>query len=300
MGMGRKGGFRPKLWQWKWDVDRSNNELWIGEVNAGLSCKLKHTEDRWDLFNLRESGIYKDWGNGGKGGCTVEESGRDEVLVRAYTGPRRVKAGEELHFNFGLLITPVKVLDKGHWQWRYSHRSQAAPVAEAAATGTTVINVHQGDALNPYINYPFLRPTSFPPTSREAHARQHEGQNLLHGPRTEQLRGRVLGPAEPGRRNLHAGARLLSARSGRRASAAGRPTGSSWLCEHVVTAMCRLGTSRLGNGRYDAAIATARALALAQLLPGGTQLAGPQRGHRRPVSGWHRLRPRDHESACAR
>ena len=75
MGLGRKGGYRPKQWQWKWDAARSNNQLWIGDVNAGLSCKLKHTEDRWDLFNLQESGLYQDWGNGGQGGCVVEEVG---------------------------------------------------------------------------------------------------------------------------------------------------------------------------------------------------------------------------------
>ncbi len=100
MGLGRKGGYRPKQWQWKWDINRSNNEVWIGDVNAGLSCKLKHIEDRWDLFNLQESGLYKDWGNGGNGGCTVEDSGTDQVLFRAFTGPRQVAPGEELALQF--------------------------------------------------------------------------------------------------------------------------------------------------------------------------------------------------------
>ena len=167
MGLGRKGGYRPKQWQWKWDINRLNNEVWIGDVNAGLSCKLKHIEDRWDLFNLQESGLYKDWGNGGNGGCTVEDSGTDQVLFRAFTGPRQVAPGEELHFNFGLLVTPVKTLDNGHWQWRYFHRGKAAPVAEAAAMGATVINLHQGDALNPYINYPFLTTDKLRPTRRK-------------------------------------------------------------------------------------------------------------------------------------
>ena len=76
--------------------------------------------DRWDLFNLHESGLYKDWSNDGRGGCDMAEVG-PAGSVRAYTGPRKVAAGEELHFNFGLLITPVKTLDKGHWQWRYYH-----------------------------------------------------------------------------------------------------------------------------------------------------------------------------------
>ena len=112
MGMGCKGGYRPEHWQWKWDVNRANNQVWIGDVDAGISCKLKHLEDRWDLYNLRESGTYRDWSNEGRGGCTIDEQGPDQVVLRAYTGAEKVlRAGEELQFNFGILITPLKMLD---------------------------------------------------------------------------------------------------------------------------------------------------------------------------------------------
>jgi hypothetical protein len=40
MGMGRKGGYRPDSWEWKWDVTRANGQLWLGDVDGGLSCKL--------------------------------------------------------------------------------------------------------------------------------------------------------------------------------------------------------------------------------------------------------------------
>lgn len=116
MGMGCKGGYRPEHWQWKWDVNRANNQVWIGDVDAGISCKLKHLEDRWDLYNLRESGTYRDWSNEGRGGCTIDEQGPDQVVLRAYTGAKKVRAGEELQFNFGILITPLKMLDKEHWK----------------------------------------------------------------------------------------------------------------------------------------------------------------------------------------
>ncbi len=41
MGLGCKGGKRPSAWQWKWDINRANNVVWLGDVNAGLHCKLK-------------------------------------------------------------------------------------------------------------------------------------------------------------------------------------------------------------------------------------------------------------------
>jgi hypothetical protein len=257
MGLGRKGGYRPKQWQWKWDAARSNNQLWIGDVNAGLSCKLKHTEDRWDLFNLQESGLYQDWGNGGQGGCVVEEVGADQVVIRAYTGPREVAAGQELHFNFGLLITPVKTLDKNHWQWRYFHRSAAAPVAEAAATGATVINLHQGDGLNPYINYPFLTTDRLAAYAAEAHARQMKVKlyytiRELSNYTAEFWALRSLGgeiyTTGPGFR--------LADQFAEQPTAARGPTGSSWLCEHAMTGYVPAWHQPLGNGHYDAAIAT--------------------------------------------
>ncbi len=257
MGLGRKGGYRPPRWLWKWDAARSNNQFWIGEVNAGLSCKFKHTEDRWDLFNLQESGLYKDWGNDGQGGCDVEEVGTDQVLVRAYTGPREVAAGQELHFNFGLLITPVKVLDKNHWQWRYFHRSTAAPVAEAAATGATIINLHQGDSLNPHINYPFLTTDQLASYAADAHARNmkvkiyytiRELSNYTAEFWALRSLGREIFATGPGFR--------LADQFAAEPAAEGGPTGSAWLCEHAVTDYAPAWHQPLGNGHYDAAIAT--------------------------------------------
>jgi hypothetical protein len=257
MGLGRKGGYRPKQWKWKWDAARSNNQLWIGEVNAGLSCKLKHTEDRWDLFNLQESGIYKDWGNGGRGTCTVDEVGQDQVVIRASTGPRHIAAGEALHLNFGLLITPVKVLDKEHWQWRYFHRGNAAPVAEAAASGAKIINLHQGDGLNPYINYPFLTTDKLASYAAEAHARQMKVKiyytvRELSNYAAEFWALRSLGDeiytSGPGFR--------LADQFAEKSIASTRPTGSAWLCEHAITGYVPAWHQHLGNGHYDAAIAT--------------------------------------------
>lgn len=257
MGLGHKGGLRPSRWEWKWDSSRSNNQLWVGDVNAGLSCKLKHVEDRWDLYNLKESGPYQDWGNGGQGGCIVEEAGADQVIVRACTGPREVLAGQELHFHFGLLITPVKTLDPAHWQWRYFHRGAAAPVAEVAATGATLINLHQGDALNPYINYPFLTTDKLLAYSSEAHSRNLRVKlyytiRELSNYAAEFWALRSLGSEIY---TTGPGFRLADQFADQAASTRG-PTGSSWLCEHAITDYVPAWHQPLGNGHYDAAIAT--------------------------------------------
>ena len=157
IGMGKTGGIRPKQWQWKWDKAKHQDSLWIGDVNAGLQLKLKGPNYTWPLVNIhyrhKPLDMPEAWVNGGKGGCTVTEEG-DAVVVRAFGGPRTLEKGQELHFHFGLLVTPVKPLDRRHWSTRYYHA--VAPPAKIAATGANVVNIHHANALNPYINYPFL------------------------------------------------------------------------------------------------------------------------------------------------
>jgi hypothetical protein len=257
MGLGRKGGYRPKSWQWKWDVTRANNQWWIGDVNAGLSCKLKDVQDRWDLYNLKESGPYRDWSNDGRGGCDMTEEG-DQVVVRAYSGARQIAAGEALHFNFGLLITPVKVLDKGHWDWRYYHRENYAPVAEIAKTGATVINIHQGNALNPYINYPFLTVDKLSAYTREAHARQMKVKLYYTIRELSDYTGEFWALRSLSSEVFTDGPGFQLADQFQQ-SKTGAPlprTGDSWLCEHVVSDYVPAWHSPLDHGRVDAAIAT--------------------------------------------
>jgi hypothetical protein len=177
MVMGSKGGKRPVKWDWKWDISRANNMIWMGDVNAGMQCKLKNETPDWAITNLNKTGTYKDWSNDGKGGCSMREES-DKILLDAFTGAKQLKAGEVMHLNFGLLITPVKPLDNEHWSNRYY---QADPPidnwrATAVAKGATVMNIHQGNKLNPYINYPFLTTDSL---------RQYVAENRKYGIRTK-------------------------------------------------------------------------------------------------------------------
>ncbi|MCX5756909.1 MAG: DUF6067 family protein [Candidatus Hydrogenedentes bacterium] len=166
MGMGRKGGVRPAEWDWTWDAKRANNSLWIGDADAGLQCKLKDNNEAWNLYGFA-NGLPASWSNDGKGGCRVREAGPDQVLIQAFSGPRRLAAGEELTFSFGLLVTPVKPLDPGHWNWRYQH--QYVSVNDFGTMPGNIINIHQGPEPNPYINYPFLKTSLLRAYTQAAH-----------------------------------------------------------------------------------------------------------------------------------
>ena len=257
MGLGRKGGYRPAEWQWKWDVNRANSQLWIGDVNAGLSCKLKHLADRWDIYNLVQSGLYRDWSNEGKGGCNVTEEGA-AVVIRAYTGLRAVVPKEELHFNFGLLITPVKTLDKHHWQWRYYHAEQAKPVSEVAPMGISLINLHQGDPFNPHINYPFAATAQLSNYIAQAHARDIKVKiyytiRELSNYAAEFWALRSLGNEV----FLDGPGFKLADQFVTKPPSADKPkTGGAWLCEHAISGYVPAWHTPLGNGHYDASIAT--------------------------------------------
>jgi hypothetical protein len=174
MGMGMKGGYRPKDYKWNWDLARANNLFWLGGVESGMQCKLKVASDSWDIYNLTATGLPKSWHNEGQGGCHIFEQG-NAVVAQAYSGTRTLKAGEEVEYRFALLITPVKPLDPEHWNQRYYHISDwqgkdpQEMVDLAKKNGATVINIHQGNMLNPYINYPFVTAEKMAPYTAAAH-----------------------------------------------------------------------------------------------------------------------------------
>ena len=237
MGLGRKGGYRPGQWQWKWDIKRANNMVWLGDWNAGLHLKLKNTEDTWDIYDLRSAGLPDSWHNSGKGGCTVTEEG-DRVVVRAYSGARTLKAGDELLFRFGLLITPVKPLDPAHWSQRYYHACVEPEVA--AASGATILNIHHGNELNPFINYPFLTTDALAAYVNSAH---QKGLKVKLYYTVRELSTSV--------------AELWALRSlDTEIFTDGPGGGSAWLREHLVSGYQPAWHQVLPDGEVDAAIVT--------------------------------------------
>jgi hypothetical protein len=266
MGLGRKGGYRPENWDWQWDVRYANGHFWIGDVNAGLGGKFKHVEDRFDYFNMRASGVYEDWGNGGLGGCRLRETSPDCVALLAFTGPRKLKPRAKLHFNFGLEITPFHCIDRGHWNWRYQHPVPWAPlpsIDEVAHNGARILTIHQGaNGLNPHINYPFVVVEPMKRLAKEAHARGLKLKTYytireLSNYTAEIWALRSLGDEiylnGPG---YHLADQFDKAKGEKILVDPNKPTGSSWLIEHLRTDYVPAWHQPLSNGHCDAAIAT--------------------------------------------
>lgn len=171
MGLGLKGGFRPAGYDWTWDVKKNQDGAWVGDACAGMQFSLRDENYERPL----NTNFYQDkplrmppsWYNEGRGGITVREV-NGMVLISCYGGPRTLKKGEILHFNFNLLLTPFKPLDtEAQWRTRFFHSFQ--PIDQVLQSGANTINVHHGNDANPYINYPFLHPEQLKTYIDEAH-----------------------------------------------------------------------------------------------------------------------------------
>lgn len=174
MGLGERGGRRQPYINWQWDVANKNQDGgWIGDVNGGIQFSLRDENYVRPLntnFYLQKPLVLpSSWGNGGKGGISIEDSD-DVTLVRAYSGSRKMKKGDVLHYNFNLLITPFHTLDTD-FQWKTRFYHQFSPVDTVLKKGATVVNVHHANAINPYINYPFIRWKEMKSYIDEAHSK---------------------------------------------------------------------------------------------------------------------------------
>jgi len=108
------------------------------------------------------------WFNSGRGGITIRETDGAAVLIDCYSGSRTLRPGEDLHFDFNLLLTPFKPMDtRSHWSTRYFHSYK--PVDDAIQAGANTINIHHANDVNPYINYPFLHQKEMKAYIDEAH-----------------------------------------------------------------------------------------------------------------------------------
>lgn len=173
MGLGEKGGFCPDRLDWKWNVEKNQDAIWAGDVNAGL--QLRFYDDRYkrplntNFYHQQPLVMPASWCNDGKGGIRLEKE-NGGTLISAYSGKRDVKKGDRLYYYFNILITPFRTIDTArHFKERFYHRYDF--IDNIAEFGANVVNVHHATAINPYINYPFLRADEMTAYIDGAHAK---------------------------------------------------------------------------------------------------------------------------------
>lgn len=165
MGLGHKGGYRSAdsiLWQW--NVEKHQDEFWMGDVNVGMRMKFTDENYRRPLVNIYYSlgklNMPTSWGNGGRGGiCISQADSSSAVNVVAYSGQRQMVKGQELCYNVDMLITPVKPIDLAvHFNERFYHSNSDVSsdyILEAKKGGANQTNIHHKKDIYPFINYPY-------------------------------------------------------------------------------------------------------------------------------------------------
>ncbi len=248
LGAGHPGGARPQDFSWSWEGPF--NSFWLGSARVGVHCKLLGGSYTGPMLSLYRPAPPAQWHNGGKGGVTVKEQD-GTVLATAFSGARRMKAGETITFAFSLLVTPVKPLDvQTQLSTRYYHNgdnwlpdgrgNDPEPPADAVAAGVNVVNLHHASIYNPYINYPFLRI----PELKEFTARMHERNVKVKIYDTV----RELTNMTP---------EIWALRSlGDEVYANGGGGGYAWCREHLVTGYQPAWFQRFGESPPDAAMVT--------------------------------------------
>ncbi|MBX7053487.1 MAG: hypothetical protein K1X36_00900 [Pyrinomonadaceae bacterium] len=221
MGLGEKGRATPSFLKWKWDVATRNQDgAWLGGVNAGMQFSLrdeKYVRPLNTNFYLQKPLLLpSSWGNGGKGGIDIDGSSETGTVVKNYSGPRTMKKGDVLYYNFNLLITPFHTIDTD-WQWANRFYHKYTPVDDIKKTGSTVVNIHHANAINPYINYPFIAHKEMKAYIDEAHTK---GLKVKIYNTVRELSNRAY--ELPALRSL-----------GHEIFSAGKGGGFSWLQEHV-------------------------------------------------------------------
>jgi len=165
MGLDKEGGLRPDKWNWKWDVkNKDQDEVWMGGVNGGLKIKFKGANYKRQLVNIYyEFGPLNEpesWGNGVKGGIDINTKNNGGALLNAYSGERIMHKGETYHFNFDLLVTPFKLINKTvQFGDRYYHTDIDTVknfISTALEHGANIINIHHKKDIYPFLDYPYM------------------------------------------------------------------------------------------------------------------------------------------------
>ena len=156
VGLGKRGGFLKQDQTWRRDGLNGNSGAWVGSTHGGLRVYLKGADAMWQAGDPFDAGksppAPESWSNGGQGGATLHKNG----TFVAFTGERVLAPHRQLHLNFSVLVSPTRPLNlTAQFRERWRQTGGAVNYTELAQAGVTVVNIHQGNVLNPWINYPF-------------------------------------------------------------------------------------------------------------------------------------------------
>ncbi len=163
MGLGHEGGIRNPDWRWKWDQSKNQDMLWLGAVNGGLRVKWKAENYVRPLINIYYAfgplQMPPSWENNGNGGVDIVQK-NSQVIINGYSGTREMIPGDILNFDFELLVTPFRIIDRQNkFGDRYYHgggTNTSVKIENAKDAGANIINIHHAEDIYPFINYPYL------------------------------------------------------------------------------------------------------------------------------------------------
>jgi hypothetical protein len=177
MGLGILAGYFDHMFpspaatslRWSWDGVNGNNGLWVGSTTGGILFKLKGEDPLWSASvpydNKSSPPPPSEWHNNGEGGIELL---RDGSMI-GFSGS--FPFTNSTTFRSSLLITPVHQLNlTHHYSLRYAQCDGPRNYTFLAENGATVVNMHQGNIINPFINYPYLTNDQMNETSFEIHS----------------------------------------------------------------------------------------------------------------------------------
>ena len=215
IGIGFDGGYRPERYSWDWKGPFDS--YWTGGARAGMHTEFRGGTYHGPLLFAFNPPPPPFWDNDGKGRILVDGRKGKEATVTASTGPCSIgKVPKEMEF--ALTLTPATEPDPAkHFTQKYFH---AAPqdFDRASEDGANICNIHHGQNLNPYINYPFIVRDSLIAFINHEHA---EGRMVKLYYTMRELSAHC--------EELYAFHSLEH-----QITAPGEGGGNAWLCEHLV------------------------------------------------------------------
>ena len=187
MGFGFLGAelMHPQHWQWNDLLPKRNSMLWVGGGSGGMRVSLKGPESHWGLpmwygwpsarsgYDPTLAEVPRSWGGDKKdGGCLLSNASDPSaaaVPLRCWSNTLTFSGRQSIDFHLDLLITPFRDLNSmarshfgiRHYQLGYPNSNDANPPASIKENyGSTVIGLHQGTSVNPFISWIFDPDTS--------------------------------------------------------------------------------------------------------------------------------------------